>query len=111
MYNNNFYPYYNYGFNNQSFFSKASAFANISKLNWNNILNSTQKTLSIINQAIPVIYQIKPIYNNAKTIFKVMNAIKEPEKNIVKNVENQPQKMTNTDNTTMHNNDSPTFFL
>ena len=40
-----------------------------------------------------------------------MNAIKEPEKNIVKNVENQPQKMTNTDNTTIHNNDSPTFFL
>lgn len=45
--------------------------------NWNNILNNTQRTLGIINQAIPLIYQVKPLVTNAKTLFRVANAINE----------------------------------
>ena len=44
-------------------------------INWNNILNNTQKTLGIINQAIPIVYQVKPLLSNARTLFKVANAI------------------------------------
>lgn len=46
-------------------------------LNWGGLLEGTQKTLGVINQAIPVVYQIKPIINNAKTLFKIAGSMKE----------------------------------
>ncbi len=47
-----------------------------SGINWGNILANTQKSLGIINQAIPLVYQVKPMINNAKTMFKLAGAIK-----------------------------------
>ncbi len=44
---------------------------------WGNLLNNAQKTLGVINQAIPIFYQIKPIWNNAKVMFHIMNAVKD----------------------------------
>lgn len=44
-------------------------------INWNSILNNTQRTLGIINQAIPIIYQVKPLLNNARTLFRVATAL------------------------------------
>ena len=44
-------------------------------INWNSILNNTQRTLGIINQAIPIIYQVKPLLNNARTLFRVASAL------------------------------------
>lgn len=44
--------------------------------NWDNILNTAQKTLGLVNQAIPVIKQVTPVMKNAKTIFRVMNEFK-----------------------------------
>ena len=46
-----------------------------SGINWSSLLSNTQKTLGIINQAIPAFYQIKPIFNNMKTMFRVVNEI------------------------------------
>ena len=65
----------------------------ITKINWGNILNNTQKTLNVINQAIPVYYQMKPIYNNAKTMFRLIGSLNE------KSTDNN-----NTRNTTVNNN-------
>ena len=45
--------------------------------NWNSILNNTQRTLGIINQAIPLIYQVRPLVSNARTLFRVASAINE----------------------------------
>lgn len=45
------------------------------RINFNNILNNTQRTLGIINQAIPIVYQVKPLLNNARTLFRVASAI------------------------------------
>lgn len=45
--------------------------------NFSSFLTNTQKTLGVINQAIPIVYQVKPIWNNAKTMIKVMGALKE----------------------------------
>ena len=45
--------------------------------NFSQILNGTQKTLNIINQAIPLFYQIRPIWNNVRTMFRVVGALKE----------------------------------
>ncbi len=52
-------------------------FGRIPKFSFSSMLGTTQKTLGVINQAIPVFYQIKPIWNNAKTMFRVMGALKE----------------------------------
>ena len=46
-----------------------------------NVLNNTQKTLNVINQAIPVYYQIKPIWGNLKSFGKIMSAFNEPDNN------------------------------
>ena len=83
MYNNNFFPYQQI---NPERLAKRGIFSTLlgstGKINWSNILNNTQKTLNVINQAIPVYYQIKPIYNNAKTMFRMVNALKDDDKNI-----------------------------
>ncbi len=46
-------------------------------INWTTLLDGTQKTLGVINQAIPIVYQVKPIISNAKTLFKIANVMNE----------------------------------
>jgi len=78
MYYNNFFPYQNVNIPTGAVTNKKgllSGLFGLSKINWGSLLNNTQKTLNVINQAIPVYYQIKPIYNNARTMFKVMGAM------------------------------------
>lgn len=109
MFNNsyNFIPYQSYGAK-QGLFSLFKG-----KINWSTLLNNTQKTLNIINQAIPVFYQIKPMWNNTKTIFKIMGALKEDDKGTTpttfssKNVSNEKTQKTNV----LNNTSSPNFFL
>lgn len=36
----------------------------------------TQKTLGVINQAIPLVYQVRPIFRNAKTMFRIADELK-----------------------------------
>ena len=89
--------YYNPNYNNRRFF-------NYKKINFSKLLDGAQKTLNIINQSIPIIYQIKPLYENTKTAFKVMNAIKDDEKEAKKQETIQPIKKVEPTN-------SPTYFL
>ena len=49
---------------------------NFKKIDFNKILSGTSKTLNVINQAMPIYYQVKPIIANAKTLFRVANIIK-----------------------------------
>ena len=93
MFNENYYSY--------DYPRRNNFLPNIKKIKWSSFLDGTQKTLSIINQAIPIIYQIKPIYQNAKTAFKVVNIFKEETKNKKERVK------TNITNS----NNSPIFFL
>ena len=92
MYYNNFYPYQN----NVNLLKKGFSFK---KINWSNILNNTQKTLNVINQAIPVYYQVKPIWTNAKTMFRMVNALK--------NDDPTPSK----EDTKKKTSNGPVFFL
>lgn len=39
------------------------------------LLDGTSKTLSVINQAIPVYYQVKPIVSNLKTLTQISNVM------------------------------------
>src|SRR5574344_2171483 len=45
-------------------------------ISFSSILSGTQKTLNIVNQAIPMVKQVTPMFKNAKTMFKVMNEFK-----------------------------------
>ena len=56
--------------------------------NLSSILTNTQKTLGVINQAIPVVKQAGPMVNNMKTMFKLAGAFKdETDKNKPKKIE------------------------
>lgn len=47
-----------------------------SGLTFSSILSGTQKVLGVANQAIPLVKQVQPMMNNAKTMFKIMNEFK-----------------------------------
>src|SRR5574344_429411 len=78
MYNGNFYNPYMFG-SYQTASKLGSSGIGLKGLfrgfNFNNFLTSTGKTLNVINQAIPIFYQIKPIFNNAKTMLRVAKAM------------------------------------
>lgn len=77
--------------------------------NFGNFLDGTQKTLGIINQAIPIVYQVKPMFQNARTMFKIADEIRKPTNDF------NTSAQTNT-NYTNNSNDSinatkPIFYI
>ena len=122
MYNNpyNFYPYMNV--NNLGAANlgrgalaggvlrgaRPSLFNSIRSIKWGSILTNTQKTLNVINQAIPVYYQIKPIASNLRSFGKIMSAFNSQDN------EKTPTPTNNTVNTESKKEDPnglPTFFI
>jgi len=95
-------------------------------INWGSLLTNAQKTLGFINQAIPVFYQVKPIWSNAKTMFRVMGEmgkINSSRSNTstqsanttatttnVNNQTNQDSQVTQ-DNQSQFQNSQPRFFI
>ena len=84
-----------------------AAGSSASKLTFSSILNGASKTLGVINQAIPVFYQAKPIWNNARTMFRVAKEL---------NSNNTSQSNTNntikeTKKRETQSGDAPTFFI
>ena len=79
-------------------------------INWSSILSNTQKSLGIINQAIPLVYQVKPIINNAKTMFKIAGAMKEDTSS--HNDTNIQEDTYSTNNSSYNNNENkPIFYI
>lgn len=76
-------------------------------INWSGLLSNTQKTLNIVNQAIPIVYQIKPIVNNAKTMFRVASEFSKTSNNNI----NQNSNTNNTITNDYSQNDGPSFFI
>ncbi len=102
------YPYMSIPTRQGLFSNLATGFRGI---NWGNILNNTQRTLNIINQAIPAVKQISPMVRNARTMFRVMNEF---------NRTNTPSQTTSNIETANINTSTkqesnttsgPTFFL
>ena len=121
MYNNpyNYYPYMNIprGINpymqgtaingmENAIRPRMGLFKGLSNIKWGTILNNTQKTLNVINQAIPVYYQLKPIASNLKSFSSLMRAFNEPDEQTTKgaNREILSEKKENSSN-------QPTFFI
>ena len=44
--------------------------------NVNNLITSAQKMVNIYDQAVPIISQVRPMFNNIRTTFKVAKAFK-----------------------------------
>ena len=89
-------------------------------INWSSILNGAQRTLGLVNQAIPLVKQAAPMVRNAKTMFKVMNEFKKVEtpntnvsnSNTSNNVNNVSEINTsNGENVQMVSDGGPTFFI
>ena len=106
MYYNNFFPYQNGLREGGNLIKRGLGFYGLRKINWSNILNNTQKTLNVINQAIPVYYQVKPIWGNAKTMFRMIGALKDDSKN-----SNITPNTTNNIEEKNTNPNGPVFFI
>lgn len=74
----------------------------LSKFSFSGFLNGASKTLNVVNQAIPIFYQVKPIINNAKTMFRIMGAVKDDDHS-KKNTVNNSKNYNNTSNRTSSN--------
>ena len=118
MYNNpyNFYPYINSLGNptvagNTLRAARPSLLASFSKIKWGSILNNTQKTLNVINQAIPVYYQVKPIMNNLRSFGKIMSAFNSADTKTDNISNNNPNPSTNEPIEKEDTDGLPTFFI
>ena len=87
-----------------------------------NILTNTQKTLNVVNQAIPIIKQTGPMFNNMKTMFRLASAFKDETSNTKttpkekekekdnNNIDNTKENVKENDTESKHNNE-PNFFI
>ncbi|MBQ2640157.1 MAG: hypothetical protein IJF92_05320 [Bacilli bacterium] len=91
---------YNYPYIRPSILSRGLEL--VRGIKWGSLLDGTQKTLGVINQAIPIVYQVKPIMNNAKTLFKIADSFK-----------NVDLDNTNNKNTSIKNSyeNKPIFYI
>ena len=107
MYNNpyNFYPFINQTANPVYVGAKPSLFKSLTNIKWGALLTNTQKTLNVINQAIPVYYQIKPVWQNIRSFGHIMYAFNENDNNDIK----KEEVLTKT--STEKNSNLPTFFI
>ena len=98
------YNEYNMGMPNYNYMPKRG-------INWNNILNNTQRTLGIINQAIPIVYQVRPLLNNARTLFRVASAINSNEEEERNKVGEETNYNSNVNYETKKDSNGPIFYL
>ena len=89
----NYYNPYLYTYPYMNVAPKVGLFSRIfgGNLSFGSILSGTQKTLNIVNQAIPIVKQAGPVINNAKTMFKVMNEFKKVETPVTSKTEKNTQ--------------------
>ena len=92
-----------YSYSNPSFIKNSISF--LKSISWGSFLDGTSKTLGVINQAIPLVYQVKPLVNNAKTLFKISNIMNSDASSAFEDKPIQNEKKE-----TMSNN-SPIFYL
>lgn len=89
-------------------FTRPSLLASLRNIGWGNILDGTQKTLGVINQAIPIVYQVKPVLSNMRSALKIANIINSPDTNSSNNTNTNN---INTPNTTKSYSTKPVFYI
>ncbi len=97
---------YNYPYPKVGLFSR---FSNLAKgFSFTSFLDGTQKALGVINQAIPIVYQVKPMFQNAKTIFKIADEINKP---VTVNETSTVREESNSISTMQNNSNRPIFYI
>ncbi len=100
-------------YNNPFLYQRAGLFSRLfgagalRRINWGSLLSNAQKSLGIINQAIPIVYQVKPIINNAKTMFKIADAMKDTTTSNSSNTTDTTSAMNNN----IENDNKPIFYI
>lgn len=96
----------------------SSLLGGIKGIKWSGLLSNVQKTLGIVNQAIPMVKQVSPIMNNAKTMFKIMNEFKKVDakstttnNNKIKEENEINAQTTIEQKETVNFDNQPTFFI
>lgn len=79
-------------------------------MNWGGLLSNAQKTLGVINQTIPIVYQVKPMINNARTMFKIANTLKE-DKPVTNIPNNNIQETVPSQSSSIEDSGKPIFFI
>ena len=74
-------------------------FAGLKSINWGGLLNNASKTLGVINQAVPLVKQVGPMYNNMRSMLKVASLFKDETSPSVKT-----NNVSNKNNTNNRNN-------
>lgn len=105
-YNPYFMPYTNISSPSTGLFTKLLGGKS---LNLSSILSGTGKVVNFANQAIPLVKQISPVVQNAKTMFRVMNEFKKVD--IQTDSKNEVIEEKKEAVSTTSNNVGPTFFL
>ena len=88
----------------------------LKNVNWSNIINNTSKTLGVINQAIPIVKQTKPMLHNMRSMLKVASAFRD-ETNDTKinkkknNISNYNKKSNDNIKKEAIRNSLPNFFI
>lgn len=54
-----------------------NSFSMLKSINWGGLINNTSKTLGVVNQAIPLVRQVGPIFNNMKSMVRVASLFKD----------------------------------
>lgn len=67
---------------------------------WDGFLTNTQKTLNVINQALPIYNQVKPMFRNMGTVFRVIGELN-------KSNDTSTPTTSNNVNTNVSNNNIP----
>lgn len=97
-------------------------------INWGGLLNNASKTLGVVNQAIPLVKQAGPMFNNMKSMMRLASIFKDETDNSPRRnnnqVNNQNYNIQNTnnqysqDNTSRYDNsvdnyqyNKPNFFI
>ena len=86
-------------------------FKGFRSFNWTELINNTSKTLGIINQSIPIVKQVGPVFGNVKSMIKLASVFKDETDThpILKQNNNQNEKESTVNNNI--NYESPTFFI
>lgn len=94
-----------------------------SKINLSSLLSNAQKTLGVVNQAIPLYYQVKPVFKNLKALGKIgkeftkinennnQNSNRSTQQDAVTNISSNNDATTSNITDSQNDYPSPTFYL
>lgn len=94
-----------------------------SKINLSSLLSNAQKTLGVVNQAIPLYYQVKPVFKNLKALGKIgkeftkinennnQNSNRNTQQRSVTNISSNNDRATSNITDSQNDYPSPTFYL